>query len=317
VRRRTRVRLAASGATAFGALAAAFACGETLPEAGSAPDASNDFVVADVTPSTCDRARSFGSGSPIPIAGEWSLEAARFTQDRANAYVALCPTDGSAVQCDLYSSELRDGGLGVHNLLAQASGPDYDSYPTVTSDGQRLVFGSRRADAGFKIWFATAVNGTFSGAPQMQQFTTAFGLTNEPYVLGDGAALYFAGAPPGARSTIYVTRDWGTDAAAVAVPVEGLPSDAAHAAPVVANDELELFFASNVGDPDNFKTAHDIHRATRATPGDAFGPAEKLIGLSAAGNDWPVWLSPDGCDLYFINKDPASSRATLLVASRR
>jgi hypothetical protein len=326
VSRRTRFRLVAGGAAAIGALAGAFACGENLPaRLDSDPDAEFDASFADsstdsssVTPeATCDRAKPFGPASTITIAGDWSLEAARFTQDRANAYVALCPTDGGSTGCDLYASELRDGGLGVHTLLAQASGGDYDSYPTVTADGERLVFGSRRSDAGFQIWFSTAINGTFSGSPELQRFSTAFTLANEPYVLGDGKALYFAAKTNGARSTIYVTREWGTDAAAGATPLAGLPSGAASVAPVIANDELELFFATDIADPDNFKTGYDIHRATRAQTSEPFASSQKLADLSGAGNDWPVWISPDGCDLYFINKDPVSGIATLREASRR
>ena len=67
--------------------------------------------------------------------------------------------------------------------------------------------------------------------------------------------------------------------------------------------------------------SHDIYSATRTNNNDPFGAVREasLLSTPAPGIDWPLWLSPDLCTLYYINKesDEATATATLMVTSRR
>lgn len=321
---------------AFAALAtcaALYACGETL--APSDDGAANDGgpsadaplgdgdgnagadAAADVVDGGCAIGAPFGPPKDVPVGGSYSVEAARFNDGRTFAYLALCPADGNKVACDLYQSPYVNDSFNNHTPLTSVSSPFYDSYPSVTSDGEYLVFGSLR-DGGLKIFVAAAVNASFANAtPREQRFTTPLTNANEPYVLGTGKALYFGATATGTSDyEIYRTTSWGTDAAAPIAKIDELSVPEAsvkNQAPVVTNDELEIFWASDRG---LTGVGLDIHRASRAATTDKFGTPEHLATLSNDGNDWPVWISPDRCDLYFINKTPAGL-ATLRVASRR
>lgn len=47
----------------------------------------------------------------------------------------------------------------------------------------------------------------------------------------------------------------------------------------------------------------DIYTATRDPPTEPFGTPTLVTELSTANQiDYPVWLSPDGCELYYISK---------------
>lgn len=322
ITRRATAALALAAISAGGLL---YACGESLAEEGT-PLPDRPVVTAEASPgdvvppkTECDREKPFGAPAVVPVDGEWSIEAARFTANRADGYLSLCPRDAASAGCDLYVSRYENGALVAHNPLTASNSPAYDSYASVTADGKRLVFASRRDDAGFRIYSATATNGSLGTVVPMQQtFAQQFTFVNEPYLLGDGGALYFA-AKYGAGWDIYTSRDWGTDAAATATLVAGSKPAVDEVAPVVSDDELEIFYGSNASSPNNEITGYDIYRATRprAAADVAFGEPEKIPGLSGDANDWPVWISPDRCDLYFVKRDPATTVAALYVASRR
>ena len=92
------------------------------------------------------------------------------------------------------------------------------------------------------------------------------------------------------------------------VPGTDLPSFA-EAAPVVREDEREIFFAAGTS-----VASFDIYPATRADAAAPFDAPIKVDALSTNGIDYPVWIAPDGCELYYINK--ANNVATLFVAKR-
>lgn len=95
--------------------------------------------------------------------------------------------------------------------------------------------------------------------------------------------------------------------------MDGVNSPYGDAAPVVSDDEREIFFSSDRGSSGTLPL--DIFVATRATADVPFETPVALPGLSTKESyDWPVWLSPDRCTLYYINK--LANFATLRVAHR-
>ncbi len=62
--------------------------------------------------------------------------------------------------------------------------------------------------------------------------------------------------------------------------------------------------------------ALDIYVATRASTDLPFDEPQRIPELSSDGIDWPLWISPDGCDLYYINKTTSPLRATMYVTRR-
>ncbi len=288
------------------------ACQQTF---GLTPVSGSD---APVDVRTCQRGTPFEAGTAVPIEGEYSVEAARFVSDRSRAYVALCPVNTNFADCDLYDSVFDPiAGLTQHDKLGAVSTDGvYDSYPTMTTSGDFIIFSSRRSGTN-RNWVAMKTNGSFE-VPALTQLALAPGETvaNEPYLLEDSRTLYFSADGPAVGVDRDLYRASGDPPAfgGSAVIVPGTESSADDYAPAVSSDELELFFASNEHNGGNDGEI-DIFTATRDAASEPFSPRVRVPELSTpATNDWPVWLSPDGCSLYYIHREGLVS--TLFVASR-
>jgi Tol biopolymer transport system component len=266
-------------------------------------------------PERCSPGRPFAAGTEVPIGGSYSVEAARFTPAQNQAYLSLCPASGDKTKCDLYSSPFLEGAFTAFTKLPGVSdATHYDSYPTITADGSFLLFGSQRTSP-LRVWVAAAQNGSFD-QPTLTPLVAIAGMqhSNEPYLLTDGRTLYLSGQSPQSQADdIYRTSGdpplFGGDA----VLVPGIATTSRELAPVVSDDEREIFFSS---DRDSASFALDIYVATRDTADQDFATPTPVPALSTDGNDWPIWLSPDACDLYYVNKDPTTSVATMYVTHR-
>lgn len=267
-------------------------------------------------PRVCEPGAPFPTGMPVPIDGSYSVEAARFAPDRSTAHLALCPISGDKLQCDLYLSQFsaETGQFTQHLKMTGVSSPTfYDSYPTLTPDGMYLLFGSNRAT--LHLWIATKTNGSFEAPTLMEIGPTGAALANEPYLASNGQTLYFgAKLDPTVDDWDIYRATGGPPSFSPGAQVPGLVSTADEVAPVISNNERELFFAANRHAA--IQTGMlDIYTATRPDASQAFSMPERVPALSNdGGNDWPVWLSADGCDLYYISKTGEIS--TLYITRR-
>ena len=266
---------------------------------------------------SCAPGMPFGTGTRIDVDLSFSVEAARFDPGQSTAYLAMIKADNNGIfdvaNTDLYSAPFNreTHQIGGVSRLGGVSSAQYDSYPTLTADGNHIVFASRRNSAlRLRLYVATAQSGSFD-TPQIDELalTGSDVSANEPQALGTSDVLYFQ-----AQQEIF--RAQGSPPAyAPAVPVGGLSSPMGDNAPVVTDDDLEIFFASNRDAPVNTLPYLDIYTATRATPTEDFAPPMKVPALSTDDTDYPLWISPDACDLYYINK--IGSTATLSWTTRR
>jgi hypothetical protein len=273
----------------------------------------------------CDRGAPFGNAVGIDAQGR-SVEAARFTRDESFAYLSTCPVEGNGgvnkAACDLFVSPYQRGEpLSAFPMAGVNAAKCYDAYPTITADGKHIMYASTRSQddvsscADLKIWVATSADGTFA-TPMMDLFTgvPSSQCGNEPYVVGDdGQALYFSTVPcMGGRSDLRVARGAPPtyDQSSMVITELSLAGQDEFA-PVVTEDELEIFFARGAS-----PAKLDIFHASRATTVAPFSNITKLPALSSEGIDWPVWISPDACRLYFIQKAADDQRATLFMTSR-
>jgi predicted small secreted protein len=263
----------------------------------------------------CDAGGAFGQGTAVPVEGIYSIEAAQFAPDLTRAYLSLCPDIMNKASCDLYQSTFDPDRLVFtqHIKMSVSTDNTYDSYPSVSRDGNYLLFASKRTTAMLQLWIVTKTNGSFDNSPVDPVLLLADQSTaNEPYLLGDSQTLYF-GANTQARSDYELYRATGGPPAFASTleVVPGLSSTSSDHAPVVSDDELEVFFASNRPPA----TDLDLFTATRSSVADPFSNVSHLTLLSTdQGNDYPVWLSPDRCSLYYIGK--VGEVATLYVSTR-
>lgn len=301
-----RMRVRSAGLLALlGGCDAVFGLGPIAP----GPDAG-----IPVDARVCIRGTPFATGVEVSLEGAYSVEGARFSADQTDAYLSLCPLiTGQNTpteiknRCQLYTSRYDASTLtfGFFSELGDVSlAGAYDSYPTFTSDTSYLVFGSVRS-AEVRLYAAANTDGMFTAAPELLPLPAVATSANEPYLLANGRTLYLQANGPIIGATLYRAHGdppfFNTE---IAAPINDLDVDDSGGtslgeyAPVITDDELELFYASG-----EFATAGlDIFTSTRGASDLAFVPPARQPQLSAGGNDWPVWLSPDGCTLYYVNK---------------
>ncbi|HEX7703171.1 MAG TPA: hypothetical protein VF403_20675 [Kofleriaceae bacterium] len=274
----------------------------------------------------CPRGAAFGAGDLVPIGGMHSVEAVRLNPLQTLALIALAdvtnggPPDSNTT--DIYQATVSDHVIGGFSKMAGVSSLQYDSYPTFTADGQHIVLSSRRLAVGTgksahdAIWVATEANGGFDNATFSPMDLGATGEVsfNEPYTLTAGTAMYFDGQT--ASDPNMYRADGDVLALGDIAPLSSLNTTNRENAPVVSDDELEIFFASDRAAP-NASNLYglDIFTAVRDRPTDPFGEPTLVTAVSTANQiDYPVWLSPDGCELFYVSK--LADLGSLYVARR-
>ena len=271
-------------------------------------------------PAPCEIGTPFPPGQPAMITGAYNVEAARFTQDEKIVYLSLCELGGSKTTCDLYTGQrFDDGTIGSYARIETSDSTTYDAYPTVTTDGKYLVYAGRRSGE-TRNYVTPSINGFFTQTGNMLLPVAAdLSYSNEPYLLADGKTLYFSGT-----SDLYRSQGDAPSFGDIATRMRltSVNSSKSDLAPVVTNDDLELFFSS-----DRDSAGLDIWTATRASAGGDFSqPTRSDVSIPDDGTsdalqrlEWPVWISSDRCTLYYIAKQGRtdSAVATLYVTSRR
>jgi Tol biopolymer transport system component len=225
--------------------------------------------------------------------------------DELTAYVSA---GYSFYVADLYTTSRASRGdpFGPLDPLTALNDPGFTQLSvSLTADGLKVFFDSNRSGGGL-IYAATrpALGASF-GAPTLVQVESSM-LQHEdldPYVLPDGSALYFTSDFSGDhglyRSALVGTTPTGP-------PTEVLAGDVR--LPVLSPDELTLYYATTgrAGGIDM-----DIQLATRTSRDAPFGPATSVTELNTTDPEYPGWLSPDGCRLYFFREPaPAGGAAT-------
>jgi hypothetical protein len=293
-------------------------------------DASSDVLVvgdhaATPAPMRCPVGAPFTPPTQLDIAG-FSVESARLNLDQTAGVFGLC-TGTPATQCSIYTGRRNGNGFDsfVTSALPDAGG--YDGYPAIASDGLLMLFASTRpADAPPRLFSTPVKNGVSNGSVTALPFPTtpaAVRAATQPYLLANGA-LYFVGQLASTFAhDLYRSED------ASAASVEGAQhlanSTGSDQAPVVSEDELEIFWGSDVGDV-GFDTSTNglkiwtAHRASTAPAGQFEGNALVAsfspTSVSPLNHAHPVWLSPDACDLYLVVGTDNGDAGTLWVAHR-
>lgn len=272
---------------------------------------SNDGGAGDAAGSspifTGCRAEKFGAPQPLTsLNSEGAETALRLADDELSAII-------SAGSDDLYLVKRRaiddtfgfPSGLSVnttssetHGVLA-TDGLLYFDTDRAGGSGRRDLWVAERGDAG----------GTFSTPNPISTLNT---LSDEshPYIVG--TSLYFSSDRTG-TNLVYVATGRGTSFAAPSLVALGSEPSTEDAYPVVARDELELFFSSTRAGS-KVKGARAIWLAQRRSVSDPFGAPTLVTELESDKDDWPTWLSVDGCRLYMVSD--RSGSADIFVATR-
>jgi hypothetical protein len=289
----------------------------TTDDAGGGNDASadaSDGSTPDAASPACDPTKPFGAPTLVPGVNTAEDEyTARLSADELTVYVSANLSGVGVGGFDLYSATRTQaqGTFGSLTPLAALNGVTDDRFPTVTADGLTLYMDRDSAD--FYVATRASTAAAF-GAPALAASLNATFFDGAPYVLDDGQTVYFYSGrgSADANSDLYrATRGVNGFDTPVAITELNNTSGGVEAnddMPAVTPDELTIFFASG-RTSGGAQGQRDIWTARRANKADAFGAPTNVAELNTALEDFPTWVSADGCRLVFTSYGRTSGAA--------
>jgi Tol biopolymer transport system component len=289
------------------------------------PDATGDGSDGDGAadrfdgPLTCDHSQPFTTislvGGISPGSGMFD-SAARFSRDELTVYFTSLRGGNYAIYSATRTSTADDFELAskVPNIGSDGGTGDLD--PSVTEDGLTMYFDTARTHA-WAIFTATreTPDAPWSAATEFAPLAHGDGISEGmPYVLPKGDAFYFQSNRAGPLLHIFrmarrTNGAWGSPETIAGFSVNNEFS------PVVSDDELTLYFASDreaTPEPGDY----DIWMATRPSKSAAFESPTLVVGVNTVMGETPSWLSPDACRLYFTRRNGNALAAQVYVATR-
>jgi Tol biopolymer transport system component len=289
------------------------ACGTVAPQPDELPA---DAPPADAPPPThCAPTAPFGA--PTLVASiDRTLEPTDATLRRDELVVYFSGVSNAGDR-DIYMAArpTSTSAFGLATRLGAISSPAFDGQPTLTSDLRTMALGSNRvASEGTHLYVSTRSSALaeFPAPTLMVGANSANPMRHDfmPFLTPDGSEVWWISDRSGSLKIYRATEASGF---ATVIPVSELGSSKNEQHPILSDDRLTIYFASNRDDPDALGD-YDIYRATRSTLSDGFGAPTLVSELNSPAGDFPRWLSPDGCRLYFhSNRDGAFA---IYVAAR-
>jgi WD40-like Beta Propeller Repeat len=276
---------------------------KTTDAAGGDGAGALESGAPDAGASRCNVQKDFAAPLPLLLMPPWQpgdfQGSASLTADEKTLYF----TSGSA-NTDIFVATRSDaaGAFGQPKRVSELSGPSPEAHVSVTEDGKTIFF-SRRLAQGVRLHFATSVTAGVFGNIGVIEFPDASAISPRTQIDDfapsiQGGLLYFASSGRGSGSS---------DMFKVSVPyanvkpsaVSELNTDTSREEQAILSaDGLQVYFASDRSPSQSV----DIWRARRNAAGDNFLPPEIVSALASGEQDFPNWLSPDGCTIYLTRQ---------------
>lgn len=266
------------------------------PEDGAPPGADAGTDAARPT-TRCTEGAAFGAPERVTeLSSAASEAAATLTEDELTVYFAR---NGALLIATRASREQPFGNVRSAGL----SGSGTDDNPALSFDGRQLFFTSTaRGDSGATEIFVAQVMGGGLTAPAPVRGVPPS--TTDPFPNGDASALYYSAARDGGLPDLWLATGLGGGPgfSEQRLTVSDTESDGQ---PVLSRDELSLYFGSRRAGTLGLS---DIFVAKRARTSDPFTNAVSLgPTVNSAANDLPLFVSADGCVLYFSSDRPGGA----------
>jgi hypothetical protein len=196
--------------------------------------------------------------------------------------------------------------FGALEPISAMNTPGIERYPVLSPDGSWLFFTSDRG-GNLDLYLARR-------ADPRAPFVDAFPLTalNTPSRedsgswTSDGRTLYFDSANDLYRVSIDAEGNVG-----VAEPLSELNGAARESHPVIAADELSIYWSTPVPG-----TGYDVFMATRPHRDHAFSEPIHLRKPSSRATDYPTFVTADNCTLLLL-QEVVDTDYDLLIAERQ
>jgi flagellar motor protein MotB len=154
--------------------------------------------------------KSVNAGEPLNTS---SNEGAQTLSSNGNyMYFTACERPGGMGSCDLYFSAFNEGRWShPYNLGSPVNSQAWESTPSISADGNLLIFSSNRKGGygGKDLWYSIlGDNGTWSVPVNMGRTINTEGEEMSPFIHFDGTTLYFAsdGHPGMGGFDIYMAK---------------------------------------------------------------------------------------------------------------
>jgi hypothetical protein len=279
------------------------ACGGAT---GGEGDGGTTTADAAIDAARCDPSAVFGTPVEVSInttSHEWT---GRPFAGGREVFFSSAPGTGNDLFHATRASVDEPFGLPeALETLNAAPGASQQLSPQLTADGRTIYFqsGDSRAWDIFVATRSSLVDG-FGMPVRVANVNGETDSDSTPFPNADGSSLYFSSSRNGGinRADLDGTGAFGEPVLLGELHVTTEWS------PVLTTDELTIVFSRD----------SDIWTARRSTKADDFVEIRKLTELSTAAEDYPMWISDDLCELWFMSSGipGATGGADLFVARR-
>jgi hypothetical protein len=232
----------------------------------------------------------------------------RLSRDSLTAYFHASGRADSEGFSDLYTATRASPTApfgNIYRILGSGIDTKFDEQdPTVSGNGLVLIF-SREDPADPQAFLEFATRDTtqtiFRNVGMALDVSENYAIS--PFVRQDGGRLYFAAVlPPLGADFDLVVSSWDGSSFGAAKSLAELNTQSVESSPVVAPDDLSIYWASNRTDrPDGAGGDFDIWMATRSSESEPFARLRFLTELNTSHAEKPTFVTPDGCELYFTS----------------
>jgi Tol biopolymer transport system component len=248
--------------------------------------------------SACSLSQPFGT--PVLVAGlngqTGSDEGARLTPDELVVYF---DSDRSGNR-DVYtaSRSSRTDAFGAAQAVGGVDTASSEAWSSPTADNLTLYFETDRNGL-YQVFVASrsTLAAQFSGAAAVANINIGVA-QGQLSVLPDQSALYFMITLSGGSADLYVARRGTSGQFGTPTQVSTVNTPSNEYLPAPTPDELILYFGSDRPDSPA-KGSFDIWVTSRASSSASFDPPTNVQELNTSGTEYPSWISPDNCRLYF------------------
>lgn len=285
--------------------------GGSLADVGANDARADGSTDAPTTPPTCDLTKPFGPltrfASPVTTNG--NEYAGSLSQDLLQFVYARDE--------DLYGvvRASRDVPWSVPIPLNTINTAAKETNPSLPPSYLTLVFDSPRggpSEKGSNLWIArrTSLLSVFDG-PSPIEGVNSESEDIEPWLSPTEERLYFASDRLSGLDIYVATKNGPTSYDAPKL-IDEITGPGGNEAPVLTGDELTMYFASNR--PGSKDGSQDVWVATRSSITAKFGTPVALSDLNSNKDDYPTWVSADGCRI--VVQSYVSGNSDLYLAER-
>ena len=273
----------------------------------------------DGQPASTGAVQPFGAGV---FSGAGEIYRGSFSPDGRTFYFFRKVGEGEDYRI-VVSERTGDGWSAP--AVVRLGGEFSDLYPSISRDGQRMVFSSYRpvpGAAGGKpnahLWYVDRVNEGW-GTPVFMRRASTIGHYHSWVELGFDGALYFRRTTPDWKVNDTLRSAWtGTEYGAPEpyADVErwkGWRPDVRIVGGAPGPDGMLVFLDVATTNPQTGRSASDIW-VSRRRGASWSDPAPLGAGVNAAGYDVFPFVSPDGATLYFVRDFATFHRIPLAEA---